>query len=90
MRTIPAGIDWRRTGRKTWVCTIRREPETVLEPSDYAQGLQNGLAMQNLGVGDIFGFGCCPCCGQAYQSGSASFGGGLGDFGLVNRFWGLA
>ena len=29
--TIPAGITWKRTGRLTSVCTIRREPETVVE-----------------------------------------------------------
>lgn len=37
IRTIPAGITWQRTGGKTWICTIRREPETFVEwePADY-------------------------------------------------------
>jgi hypothetical protein len=76
MKTYPAGITWQRTGGRTWVCTIRLEPETVYDLSDY-YSLRNaaGLAHQSAftGLGRMAASGRCPCCGQSQ---------GLGGFGL--------
>jgi hypothetical protein len=39
MKTIPAGIEWERTGPREHRVTIRSEPEVVYELTDYQQNL---------------------------------------------------
>lgn len=80
MKTIPAGITWERTGRNSLICTVRREPEYVLELGDLAP-----LGLQQQGANLLACYGNlantvsaqlssssyssrCPCCG------SSSFG----------------
>jgi len=53
MYTIPAGITWKQEGAPSrWVCTIRREPETIFEwePRDYAAVQQTTLGGLGLGL----------------------------------------
>jgi hypothetical protein len=85
MRTIPAGITWKRTGRRSWICTIRREPEVIYDLSSmpamnqYAGlGGPGLLAQQSLGA--------CPCCGRSrslagHQGPLGVFAGLFGGFG---------
>jgi hypothetical protein len=71
--TIPAGINWKRTGRRTWLCTVRSEPETVYEP-DYAELARLNQAAICLQF---------PCCGFSRPiPGDSLFGGVLGGLGL--------
>ena len=77
MRTYPAGITWERKGRQRYICTIRREAETVYDLNDMA-GLNpyGSLAYGSLGYR-------CPCCGQPYQPSILSML-GLGGLGHLS------
>ncbi|HXI49060.1 MAG TPA: hypothetical protein VNH39_10775, partial [Steroidobacteraceae bacterium] len=47
MKIIPAGITWKRTGRRSWICTIRREPEVIYDLSDMTALSHADMAAMN-------------------------------------------
>lgn len=69
IRTIPAGITWTKTGRRTWRCTIRREPETVVEYGldDFAALNAANLREMQLGMH------------HTNHTGDLGFGGAIGN-----------
>jgi hypothetical protein len=92
MRTIPADITWKRTGRRSWICTIRREPEVIYDLSDmtalsqYVPPMNQYAALGGPGFLTQQSLGTCPFCGQSrnlmgHQGPLGVFAGLFGGFG---------
>ena len=79
MRTIPAGITWERHSRLRSACTIRHEPETIFDWSDYLPlPISLTISQQNAAALCLAGpqaVSRCVCCGQPLS--------GLGIVGIL-------